>query len=149
VATTDLPGVTAVAAGADHSLAVRADGSVWAWGDNTYGELGTNSTTSSTSPVHVLGSGGTGTLSGVTAVAAGNSFSLALTSGGNVYAWGYNGDGQLGNNTKTESNVPVEVEGLGGTGVLSGITAIAAEGDTGIALTSSGTVWTWRHRCWW
>src|SRR5205809_1040837 len=64
--------VTAIAAGTDHSLALRADGTVYAWGDNTTGELGNGTTTSSSVPIQVSG------LTGVTAIAAGSGFSLAL-----------------------------------------------------------------------
>jgi hypothetical protein len=59
-----LSGVVAEAAGCGHSLAVKSDGTVWAWGDNASGELGDNSTSDSSTPVQVLGPGGSGTLSG-------------------------------------------------------------------------------------
>lgn len=74
--------VVSVAAGAYHSLALKSDGTVWAWGSDPYGELGNNSTTDSPVPVQVSG------LTGVMGVAAGSSFSLALNSDGTVSAWG-------------------------------------------------------------
>ncbi len=133
-----------IAAGAWHSLALKSDGTVWAWGQNGFGQLGINSTASnSTTPVEVVGAGGTGALSGVVAVAAGFESSAALKSDGTVWTWGYNGFGELGNNTTTPSSTPVEVVGPGGAGVLSGVVAIAANyGDT-LALKSDGTVWAW------
>jgi len=67
-----LDGVRAVAAGVLHSLALKADGTVWAWGENSSGQLGTGTTTDSTAPVQVSG------LSGVQAIAAGDNHSLAL-----------------------------------------------------------------------
>src|SRR5262249_13854234 len=68
-----LPDVVAIAAGSNHSLAVRADGTVWAWGDNSYGQLGPGAAdTLSTRPVQVTG------LADVTAVAAGEGHNLAL-----------------------------------------------------------------------
>jgi alpha-tubulin suppressor-like RCC1 family protein len=118
---------------------------VAAWGANSSGQLGNNSTTNSTSAGLVDGPGGSGTLSNVTAVAAGTGFSLALTSSGNVYAWGDNSSDELGNGTSTESNVPVEVEGVGGSGFLSNVTAITAGSNTGMALTSAGNVYTWGY----
>ncbi|MBY9082732.1 RCC1 repeat- and reductase domain-containing protein, partial [Paenibacillus sp. HN-1] len=83
-----LSGVTAIAAGSRHSLALKSDGSVWAWGYGGSGELGDGSLTVRTTPVAV-----SGLTSEVTAIAGGNSHSLALKSDGSVWAWGYNGDG--------------------------------------------------------
>src|SRR5947209_2193605 len=80
--------VTAVAAGADHTLARRADGTVWAWGFNIDGELGDGSTTSSATPVQVSG------LTDVSLVAGGWQHSLAVRSDGTAWAWGDNESGQ-------------------------------------------------------
>ncbi len=85
--------VTAVAAGALHSLALTSTGAVLAWGYNADGELGDGGTANSDVPVKVKLPAGTK----VTAVAAGGYDSLALTSTGAVFAWGYNADGELGN----------------------------------------------------
>jgi alpha-tubulin suppressor-like RCC1 family protein len=103
-----LSGVTAIAAGDDHALALLDDGEVSAWGANGAGQLG-DGTEGGTSnlPTAVPG------LSGVTAVAAGAHHSLALLSGGSVLAWGYNPDGQLGNASNLNSPVPVAVKGIG------------------------------------
>ena len=60
-----LSGVVAIAANYGDTLALKSDGTVWAWGDNTYGQLGINSFTSSLTPVEVLGPGGAGNLSGI------------------------------------------------------------------------------------
>ena len=134
--------VVAVAAGSSHSVALCSDGTVAAWGDNGWGSLGNNSTTNSPVPVVVTG---TGVLSGknVVAVAAGSNHSVALCSDGTVAAWGYNGNGQLGNNSTTQSNVPVTVTR---TGVLSGKTVVAvAAGQQSMALCSDGTVAAWGY----
>jgi len=120
-----------LAGGEYHSLAVRADGTVWAWGYNTSGQLGNNSTTSSSVPVAVSG------LSGASAVSAGAFHSLALKSDGTVWAWGQNVHGQLGNNTTTNSSVPVQVTGL------TGVVSVAGGAIHSVALKSDGTVWTW------
>ncbi len=122
-----LSGVTAIAGGGFHSLALKSDGTLWAWGSNFFGELGngTNTTTypfGIATPVEVSG------LSGVTAIGGGFRHSLALKSDGTVRAWGYNGGGQLGNGTFTDSNTPVEVSGL------SGVTAIAGGAFHSLAL---------------
>jgi alpha-tubulin suppressor-like RCC1 family protein len=127
--------VTAVSGGVDHSLALTSTGQVLAWGDNTYGELGNGTNTSSSTPVAVsLPSGTT-----VTAIAGATIFSLALTSSGQVLAWGFNGQGQLGNGTTTNSSTPVSVSLPSGTTV----TAIAGFGHHGMARTSTGQVLAW------
>ncbi|HEY1083558.1 MAG TPA: choice-of-anchor D domain-containing protein, partial [Prosthecobacter sp.] len=127
--------------GTNHTLALTTEGKVYSWGLNTNGRLGDNTTTTRLVPVAV---DTTGQLSGktVVAVAAGNAHSLALTSDGKVYAWGLNGNGQLGNNTTTESPVPVAVDM---TGVLSGkvVVAVAAGSGFSIALTADGQVYGW------
>lgn len=100
--------VVAMAAGDYHSLALCSDGLVAAWGYNINGQLGNSSTAQSHVPVAVNTSG---VLSGksVAAVVAGSGHSLALCSDGTVVAWGANGNGELGNNSGTNSLVPVEV----------------------------------------
>ena len=94
-----------VSAGDSHSLAVGSDGYVYAWGSNTYGKLGDGTTTQRTTPIKV------GKPTGLTyvQVSAGWQHSLALSSDGNAYAWGYNYDGQLGDGTKTDRTTPVKV----------------------------------------
>jgi alpha-tubulin suppressor-like RCC1 family protein len=86
--------VEEIAAGQGHTLALKEDGTVSAWGDNFFGELGdgTNGAKAdSPEPVRVKD------LEGVRAVEGGGSFSLALKEDGTVWAWGYNQDGELGN----------------------------------------------------
>src|SRR5438552_10190818 len=105
---------TSVAAGANHSLALRPSGRVAAWGGNEAGQLGDGTTESSDLPQAVSG------LSGVTAIAAGAGFSLALLGDGTVRAWGNNEHGQLGTGNTTSNDVPM------GMGARRGVTASAA-----------------------
>ncbi|HLZ19882.1 MAG TPA: SdrD B-like domain-containing protein, partial [Smithellaceae bacterium] len=121
----------AIAAGYSHSLALKSDGTVWAWGNNGNGQLGIGTITNSYIPAQVSG------LTDVIAIAAGGHHSLAIKANGTVWAWGYNGYGQLGIGTTTNSLTPVQVSNL------SGITAIAAGGNHSLALTSSGGVRAW------
>jgi len=86
-----LSGVVAMDGGTNHSLALRSDGSVFSWGFNTVGELGDGTTTERDTPDQWSGLGGA-----VVAIAAGLDHSLALRQNGTVLAWGYNGNGQLG-----------------------------------------------------
>ena len=93
--------VVAISAGLAHCLALCSDGTLVAWGYNTAGQLGNNSTTTSLTPVAVVQNG---VLSGKTivSVSAGGVQSLALCSDGTLAAWGNNYFGQLGNNTITQ-----------------------------------------------
>ena len=114
--------VVALAVGGNHNLALCSDGSIAAWGDNNSGQLGNNSTLSSSIPVLVDASGA---LSGkiVTAISAGSLHSLALCSDGTVVAWGSNASGQLGNaSIVTISKIPVMVTSGGD---LAGKTIVA------------------------
>ena len=91
------------AEGVGYTLAVKSDGSVWAWGNNGVGQLGNPNVKGQSAvpaPVTGFGSG-----SGVIAVAAGDGHSLALKADGSVWAWGNNGVGQLGTGGP-EANVP-------------------------------------------
>src|SRR5665213_1602411 len=94
--------VVSIAAGASHSLALKNDGTVWAWGDNGAGELGDGTTTQRNTPLQVSG------LTGVVAVAAGHFHSLAVKSDGTVWAWGDNNSGDLGDGTTTQRDTPVQ-----------------------------------------
>jgi alpha-tubulin suppressor-like RCC1 family protein len=129
---------TAIAAGADTGYALGSDGTVYAWGDGLAGQLGNDTTTSSTTPVVVsLPAGVT-----ATAIAAGRKTGYAIGSDGTLYAWGYGVDGELGNGTNIIGGVattPVAVA------LPVGITAtaIAAGADTGYAIGSDGTLYAW------
>jgi hypothetical protein len=123
--------VPKIAGGALQSLALKSDGTVWAWGNNQYGQLGNGATTDSSVPVEVQG------LTNVVAIGSGAAHSLALRSDGTAWAWGNNYEGELGNGTLTNSNVPVEVQGL------TNAVAIAAGYYHSLAVRSDGTVWAW------
>jgi hypothetical protein len=123
--------LVAIAGGFYHSLALDSNGSVWAWGNNDYGQLGDHSNEPRSLPTE------TG-LTGVVAIAAGGWSSAALMADHTVRTWGYNHWGQLGNSSVTalSSNQPVQVEGL------SGVTAISAGGQHDLAATAD-PVWAW------
>ena len=101
-----------IIAGFNHSLALGSDGYTYAWGWNNYGQLGNTTTRDSSVPVRVRNPANpTDTSKGLKAVqlSAGEYYSLALGSDGNAYTWGANGNGQLGNDTTKDSNIPVPV----------------------------------------
>jgi alpha-tubulin suppressor-like RCC1 family protein len=137
-----LKGVISIAAGWSHSIALRCDGTVWAWGDNGSGELGDGTTEDSLTPVQVQG------LTEVVAIAAGGDHSLAVKRDGTVWSWGWNNVGQLGDGTTENRTIPVQVQGL------TRIKAVAAGnamgdiegeplGSYSLALRDDGTVWVW------
>jgi alpha-tubulin suppressor-like RCC1 family protein len=135
-----LTGVTAIAAGGEHTCALLSGGTVECWGSSASGELGDGTSTYSSKPVAVSG------LSGVTAIAAGYANTCALLSGGTVECWGDNAAGELGGGTATGpqtclgsacSTTPVVVPGL------TGVTAIAVGWWQVCALLSTGTVECW------
>ncbi|NOJ74222.1 RCC1 domain-containing protein, partial [Paenibacillus alvei] len=124
-----------LATGDTHSLHVKADGSVWAWGNNDYGQLGDGTETSKTTAVQVEG------LNDAISVAVGSQHSLALKRDGTVWGWGRNSFGEVGNDgdlSKTYSK-PEQVKNL------TGIIAIAAKHSSSYALKKDGTVWAWGY----
>ncbi len=137
-----LSGMTAIAAGYRFTVALKNDGTVWTWGYNSNGQLGNGNTgTDSNIPVQVSVTSG---LSNVTGVAAGYNHAVALmnSSGGTVWTWGSNTNGQLGNGTTTDSNIPVPVPGL------APVIAIAAGNAFTVALREdalNSSVWAWGY----
>ena len=126
-------GVTGLAGLGDSTCAITGEGGVLCWGLNNYGELGNGSHRSSLQPVPVAGLS-----SGVVALAGGGYFVCALTEQGQVYCWGANDNGQLGDGTDSDRGTPVAVGGLPGA-----VTALAAGSLHTCALTASGEVWCW------
>ena len=124
------PRQSSMSGGPAHSLALKNDGTLLAWGNNLDGQLGDGTTTNSSTPVAVSSA------NNIVAVAAGAFHSLALKSDGTLLAWGYNGHGSLGDGTFTSSSKPVAVISA------SNIVAISAFGHS-VALKSDGTVLTW------
>ncbi|GEM_PF-2663658 len=122
-----------IAEGASSGYALKSDGTVWAWGYNTNGQLGNNSTTQSSIPVQVSN------ITGIINVAAGYNSGYAVKSDGTVWAWGFGSDGELGNNATAQSNVPVQVSNI------TGATAVTGGQNSGYALKSDGTVWAWGY----
>jgi len=130
----------AIAAGTGHSLVLKTDGTVWAWGENGKGQLGIGTTNDARTPY-------TAQISDVVAIAAGGDHSLALKSNGTVWAWGDRRHLQLGEGAVSlYSLIPIRViEGLPATPqtYLNNIIAIAAAGDHNLALSNTNQIWGW------
>jgi alpha-tubulin suppressor-like RCC1 family protein len=138
--------IIAIAAGGDHTVTLRNDGTVWAFGWNGDGELGDGTITKKTTPVQVLSPDGLGHLTGISSINAGFYFSMALSDDGYVWMWGDNRNGQLGDGTSgTGSNklIPVQVKGLNGIGFLNEITTLAAGYYHTVIIKSDGRLWSW------
>lgn len=138
----DLTQVVRVEAGGVHSVAMRADGSVWAWGADAAGQLGRGTVggRDDGDPAPVVGIGGVGTLSGVDDLACGYDFCLALLAG-EVLAWGGDTFGTLGQGggTNAARGVPTRVPGL------TNVVEVAAGTYHAVARTSNGEIWTWGY----
>ncbi|MEZ4250573.1 MAG: hypothetical protein R3B99_20265 [Polyangiales bacterium] len=128
----DLVDVVAVTAGDRHSCALRSDGSVWCWGENAVGQLGNGDTGLQPSPVRVR------ELSDVVAVASGPAtarHTCALRRNGELWCWGDNSSGQIGDGTMDLRLVPVRV--------LSDVASVAVGGSSTCATLTNGSLVCW------
>jgi hypothetical protein len=121
--------------GYTHTLAIKTDGTLWAWGDNGSGELGDNTTILKYSPILVSGPASTSW----SAIAAGRQFSLAITSTGQLYAWGLGTSGQLGDSSIISKSSPILVSGPASTSW----SAISTGSNHSLAITSLGILYAW------
>lgn len=122
-----------VAAGSQFSVGLRRNGTIWSWGSNSAGQLGDGTTTSSASPVSVVGG-----FTDWTQISSKGAHTLALRGNGALWAWGYNGSGQLGSGNTTTVSSPVSVVG----GFTDWI-HLAAGSDFSLAIRANGTLWSW------
>jgi hypothetical protein len=133
VAVPGLVEVTDMAAGYQHAVAVKADGTVWARGANYVNQLGNGGPSNlyQQTPAQVPN------LPSISKVASVYSHTLAVATDGTVWAWGSNERGELGDGTTEARSGPVQVSGL------TGVIAIATNSGYSLAKKSDGTVWTW------
>lgn len=125
-------GAIAAAEGYSHTAVLTSDGKVYVWGDNTYGQLGSGAhDTPAAASVLVPG------LPFIVAIAAGNNFTLALAKDGTVWAWGSNGNGELGLGQASASAPPTQVPSL------TGIRKVSAGEAHAMALGTDGSVYGW------
>lgn len=119
--------------GSDHTMAIRSDGSLWAWGRNDRGQLGDGTTTWRNRPVQI------GAMTNWASVSASFGHSLAIRTDGTLWAWGSNEHGQLGDGTTTQRNAPVQI----GTDTNWVTVSAGDESEHTVAIRSGGTLWAW------
>ena len=124
-------GVKTMAAGSEHTVAIKKDGTLWAWGRNLFGQLGDGTTNDSSVPVQIIEPGPW------IAVSAGRSHTVAIKSNGSLWAWGENDEGQLGVGTSGNKSNPVQV----GTGT--DWIAVSAGSTYTVAIKTDYSLWSW------
>lgn len=120
-----------IAGGRLHTVALKTDGTLWAWGGNTYGNLGDGTTTDKSTPIQI------GTETNWAKVCAGGYHTLAIKTDGTLWAWGRNDYGQLGDGTIINKSTPIQI------GVLSDWSQIESKEGRTLAIKTDGTLWSW------
>lgn len=127
-------GVSVIGAMNFAACAVQGAGGLLCWGENyLYGEVGDGTFVSRSTPTQVVGLS-----NGVAAIARGSYHTCAVTAGGALLCWGYNGQGQVGDGSTTTRTAPTQASGL-----ASGIASVAVGGNHTCALTMAGAVLCW------
>lgn len=121
-------------AGDQHSLAIKTTGTLWAWGNNTSGQLGDGTNSTSLSPIQI------GTLTNWNVISAGTDHSMAIDNSNVLFTWGNNTNGQLGDGTNTASNVPIPIS-FGTSGVVTFYIAISAGQTHSLVIKNDNTLW--------
>jgi len=116
--------------GENHQLHVKTDGTLWAWGNNNYGQVGNGGTANLSSPIQI------GSSTGWTAVGAGYQQSGGIDAG-KLYMWGRNGNGELGDNSRTNRNTPTQI------GSLTTWEDVRPGNGMTLAKKTDGTIWAW------
>ena len=131
------PGQTWLSAstGNDHTVAVRSDGTLWAWGSNTFGQIGDGTFFQRISPVQI------GTLTSWASVSAGDAYTMAIRTDGSLWAWGINTNGNLGDNSMSTRNAPVPIQPGTAWESVSASNNILIAHTVGIR--TDGSIWAW------
>ena len=124
-----LEDVVSVSAGANigenHSLAIKSDGTLWAWGYNKYGQVGDGTTVTRTAPVKIMDD--------VASICAGDTHSLAVKTDGSLWGWGDNHKGLLGDGTTADRVSPVKI--------MDNVATISTGGYNTLIVKTDGTLW--------
>ena len=120
-------GIKQISCGAEYVMVLEEDGTVWTWGDNTYGQLGNGTTNRVNAPVKIL--------TGVKSICAGRYHSVAIKNDDSLWAWGDNRYGQLGNKTNTDSYTPIQI--------MTGVKSVAVGDNFTMAIKNDDRLWAW------
>jgi alpha-tubulin suppressor-like RCC1 family protein/6-phosphogluconolactonase (cycloisomerase 2 family) len=122
-----------ICAGGLYTLAIKTDGTLWAWGENVYGQLGDGTIINKNRPVKI------GSDNDWASVSAGSLYSLAIKTNGTLWAWGYNISGQLGDGTTISKNSPIQI------GTATDWASVSAGYLHSLAIKTNGTLWAWGY----
>ena len=132
-----------VSCGLRYTAAIQSNGSMWTWGLNTSGQLGTGNTTSRTSPSTMAGAPTGGAADTWQQVATGDTHVLAIKTDGNLYSWGVNTNGQLGSGSTTNRSSPVSIAVSFPAAANNIWNFVAAGTNFSVGITNDGRLWTW------
>jgi len=118
-----------ISAGASSSFVVLPDGSLWAWGDNEFGQLGDGTTTDSYNPIKIMDE--------VIAISANSAHAMAIRVDGSLWAWGSNEHGQLGNGATADHYSPIKI--------MDDVITVSAGELHAMAIRTDGSLWAWGH----
>jgi alpha-tubulin suppressor-like RCC1 family protein len=135
--------ITFIACGESHTICLDSTGYLHAWGKNNYGQLGNNSLVKSQIPIQISTFGSLASKNMI-AIKCGALHSIALDTTGSVHSWGYNGAGMLGNQSLTDSKIPILISSFGSL-VSRTISSIACGGSHTVALDTTGSVHAWGY----
>jgi alpha-tubulin suppressor-like RCC1 family protein len=127
----------AATCGMAYTVAIRENGSLWAWGQNLANQLGDGTSTNRNTPTQIdPGTGASGKWIKISAIGA---HTLAIREDGSLWAWGYNADGQIGDNTTAQKSVPTMIDA----GTAGKWVDVGAGSNFSIGLKEDGSVYTW------
>jgi uncharacterized delta-60 repeat protein len=127
------PNWQSVNGGETHTVAIKSDGSLWAWGGNSEGQLGDGTNNDVNTPVQI------GSDTNWHSVSGDGFHSVAIKSDGSLWAWGRNSSGQLGDGTNISKNTPVQI------GIDTNWQSVSAGFAHTVAIKSDGSLWAWGH----
>jgi alpha-tubulin suppressor-like RCC1 family protein/Leucine-rich repeat (LRR) protein len=122
-----------ITAGNTYVLALKTDGTLWAWGDNSFGQFGNGTTTNSYVPTKI------GSDNDWKEVALGWGYTIAVKTDGTLWAWGNNSSGELGDGTTINKSIPTQI------GTSTDWKTISVGTTHAIALKTDGTLWAWGY----
>ncbi len=135
-----------VSLGHSHSAIITSEGRVFTWGgDNFYGTIGNATNMNQFTPVEITSFFNLNALETIEDIAVGGNHMLAITSDGRVFAWGKNTKGQLGNNTETNSNIPLDITSYLGLGVSEEVARISLGYESSSVLTTDSRLLIWGY----